>query len=289
MLFILFINDLPSSLPPSVNISLYADDLAIWASDPSVPRATAAVQAALDSVSQWSSEFLLPLNPQKCEVSFFSTDPYQANLQPSLFLYNTALTFNPTPIFLGVTFDRTLSFSSHSKSLRSRLLPRLRALKSISLQYWGPQKESLSTLYVAFCRSVLTYAAPAWFPFSSPSHLNPLYSLHLSGCRAVTGCFSSTPSSLLLSEAGLPPLSLTLSSSALSFFDRALRLPPSHPLHSLASAPLFGDLSLRPLGGLMHFRLRLFLISPLSLATLYFFPPPFHHGTHFLLFLFLKV
>ena len=44
------------------------------------------------------------------EASFFSVDLHQAILQPNLLLFNSHLRFNPTPTFLGVTFDRTLSF-----------------------------------------------------------------------------------------------------------------------------------------------------------------------------------
>ena len=44
VLFSLFINDLLASLPSSVSCSLYADDLAIWSSSPSVPTAVEATQ-----------------------------------------------------------------------------------------------------------------------------------------------------------------------------------------------------------------------------------------------------
>ena len=45
--FSLFINDLSASLPSSVSCSLYADDLAIWSSSPSVPTAVEATQGPL--------------------------------------------------------------------------------------------------------------------------------------------------------------------------------------------------------------------------------------------------
>ena len=108
VLFFLFINDLPASLPSSVSCSLYADNLAIWSSSPSVPTAMEATQGALFRLERWLEYWCLPLNPSKCEASFLSVDPHQANLQPNLLLLGSRLRFNPTPTFLGVTFDRTL-------------------------------------------------------------------------------------------------------------------------------------------------------------------------------------
>ena len=58
----------------------------------------------------------IPLNPKKCESSFFSTDPHQATFQPLLNLLGIPLSFNPTPKFLGATVDRTLSFGAHVQS-----------------------------------------------------------------------------------------------------------------------------------------------------------------------------
>ena len=47
ILFSLFINDLPASLPSSVSCYLNADDLAIWSSSPLVPTVVEATQGAL--------------------------------------------------------------------------------------------------------------------------------------------------------------------------------------------------------------------------------------------------
>ena len=73
---------------------------------------------------------------------------------------------------------------------------------------------------------MLTYASPGWFPFLCNTATNHLEVLHRAACRVITGCLSSTPSSLLLLEAQLPPLKLTLEHQTLYFLERALRLPP---------------------------------------------------------------
>ena len=234
VLFSLFINDLPASLPSSVSCSLYADDLAIWSSSSSVPTAVEATQGALFRLERWSEYWCHPFNPSKRETSFFSVDPHQANLQPNLLLLGSRLRFNPTPTFLGVTFDRTLSFSKHVSSLKAMFFPRLKALRYISASSWGPSKESLSVLYKSFLRSLLTYASPGWFPFLSATNITKLERLHRAASRAITGCLLSSSIPLLLTEASLPPLRVTLTHFTLFSHERALRLPTSFPISGLA-------------------------------------------------------
>ena len=172
-----------------------------------------------------SNLWRLPLNPKKCESSFFSTDPHQATFQPRLNLLGFPLLFNPTTKVLVVTFDRTLSFRAHVLFLCSKFYPRHKARRSIATAFWGPTKEPLSLLYKAFVRPVLTFVSPGWFPFLCNTATNHLEVIHRAACRVITGCLSSTPSSLLLLEAQLPPLKLTLEHQALYTFKRALRDP----------------------------------------------------------------
>ena len=161
-------------------------------------------------------------------------DPYQANLQPNLLLLNSRLRFNPTPIFLGVTFDRTFSFSKHVSSLKAKFFPHLKALRCISASSWGPSKKFLSLLYKSFLRPLFIYASPGWFPFLSVTNITKLERLHRAASRVITGCLSSSPIPLLLSEASLPRLRVTLTHFTLSCFERALCLPTFFPISGLA-------------------------------------------------------
>ena len=98
----------------------------------------------------------------------------------------------------------------------------------------GPSKDSLSVLYKSFLRSLLTYASPGWFPFLSATDFTKLERLHRAASRAITGCLSSSPIPLLLSEASLPPLRVTLTHFTLLSYERALRLPTYFFISGLA-------------------------------------------------------
>ena len=132
--------------------------------------------------------------------------------------------------------DGSGSVAEEQKDLQEGFFFRRQGTFLIATASWGPTKESLSLLYKAFVRPVLTYASPGWFPFLCNTATNHLEVLHRAACRVITGCLSSTPSSLLLLEAQLPPLKLTLEHQTLYSFERALRLPPDFSsLYALAS------------------------------------------------------
>ena len=272
VLFSLFINDLLASLPSSVNCFLYADDLAIWSSFPSVPTAVKATQGALFRLERRSDYWCLPLNPRKCEDSLFSVDPHQANLQPNLLSLNSRLHFNPTPTFLEITFERTFSFSKHVSSLNAKFFPRLKALRCISGSSWGPSKKSLSLLYKAFLRPLPTYASPGSFPFSSVINFIKLERLYRAASRAITGCLSSSPISLLLSKASLPPLRVTLTHFTLSFYERALRLPIFFPISEWPDVGVKQDTADRPEEFLHLLTRSCFLLLSLGRLSLLVFP-----------------
>ena len=225
VLFSLFINDLPASLPSYVSCSLYADDLAIWSSSPSVPIAVETTQGARSRLDRWSQYWCLPLNPSKCEASFFSVDPHQANLQPNLLLLGSHLHFNPTPTFLGVTFDRTLSFSKHVSSLKAKFFPRLKALGCISASSWGLSLFCIKLFFSPFSHTLPFPKRYQFYQIGTPPpsgqsrhHTLPLI---LPYSSSPLRCFFTSPTSH-------PDLFHFFS------YDGALRLPTSFPISGLA-------------------------------------------------------
>ena len=110
----------------------------------------------------------LPFNSLKCESSFFSLDPYRSRIQPSLYILNTPLNFNPHPIFFfGVTFDRILSFKHYILFLRKKFHSRFRDFRSIASASWGP----LKNLYVPYIKPSFAPSLPMLTQAGFPSHL----------------------------------------------------------------------------------------------------------------------
>ena len=85
VLFPLFISDLRASLPSSISCFLYAGNLAIWSSSPSVPSAVEATRGALIRLECWSEYW--------CLLSI------RENVRPPFQWISTKLTSHPTSSF----------------------------------------------------------------------------------------------------------------------------------------------------------------------------------------------
>ena len=81
LLFLIYANDLSAECEPieSIKISMYADDVAVWAHEKSRDSLQSKIQIAADKVVQWSKKWKLSLSAGKCEVAFFSTNTHEAH------------------------------------------------------------------------------------------------------------------------------------------------------------------------------------------------------------------
>ena len=183
------------------------------------------IQGAVDAVSKWSARWKLQLSAEKCECAFFSTNSHEAKWRPSITIEGRPLKYNPTPTFLGIKYDRQLTFGGHVEEVTKKVKRRSQAIRKLGNTDWGYEKEVLRGTYIAVGRSVIEYAAPAWIPWTSKTNLENLEAAQRYAARAVTGQLKTTPAVAVLIESDLPSIKTRSMQLAISAFDKARRQP----------------------------------------------------------------
>ena len=206
LLFVLYINDLLGNFSESTMVSAYADDLAGACRGRKKKDVALRMQAKVDKVVSWSRQTRLTLNAAKCEVSFFSLDNAEAQWRPKICINRVPPSCTPSPTFLGVTYDRRMTFGTRVKKVCQQMLWRNNLIRVVGGTTWGWQKQDFLTVYIATQRSVAENAAAAWTPWLSSSNIEKLERTKLQAARAITHHVRFMPTEAVLYEADLPRL-----------------------------------------------------------------------------------
>ncbi|GFS23096.1 RNA-directed DNA polymerase from mobile element jockey [Elysia marginata] len=103
-LFSMFMNDSQTIIPKGVYTAMYADDMAMWATDEYTGTAQARLQLALDAQRMWTEKWLMKINHEK---TTFTTFTLSIKFQTvGLKIGEHQLREEPPPTYLGVTFDK---------------------------------------------------------------------------------------------------------------------------------------------------------------------------------------
>ena len=156
------------------------------------------------------------------------------NLQSPSSALKPTLPYEKHPKILGVTFDPTLTFCAHVNSLADRAKQRLSIMKALAGTTWGQQKESLINTYKASIRSLFTYAAPIWYPYTSPTNISKLQRVQNAAARIATGSVKLSAESHLHAETMMLPIQDHL--SLLSCQHLVTCLQPDHPSYPTVTA-----------------------------------------------------
>jgi ribonuclease HI len=229
LLFLFFIDAVMEVLPVGVEVSMYADDIAIWSQHQDKTRAAERVEEAVRAVAEWSKSAKLQLNAAKCEVAFFSTDNHEAKHVPVVQLSGRQLSHNPTPVFLGVCFDRTLSFRPHVARVCGRVQGTCRVLSAVAARSWGCSRSTLRSVFMALVRGTLDYCGAGWQPWVAQSGIDELERAQNRALRIVSGQLRTTPVEAIRAEVGVPRYADVVDYLAAVAWEKARRLPAEHP------------------------------------------------------------
>jgi ribonuclease HI len=162
------------------------------------------LQAAVTRVERFAEENGLTLSVPKCSVTYLSLNPHESNTTLTVNLCGQQLPNVPTPKFLGVTFDRLLTFRPHVDELKKKLENRIRAVKSLSGTDFGQDESTLRNLVRSTVLSVAEYGSSTYATFGTDRAVDDVQRMINRTARVITGCVKSTPIGPLLSEANIP-------------------------------------------------------------------------------------
>ena len=225
-LFSLKINNIVKCLNPVVDCSLYVDDFLICYRSKNMNSIERQLQLKLNKIQEWSTENGFKFSKSKTVCMHFC-HLRKAHDDPILTLDGTPIPVVEENKFLGVIFDRKLSFIPHIKQLKAKCQKALNLLRVVAHTDWGADRKVLLklNLYRTIIRSKLDYGSII-YGSARKSYLEMLDPIHHQGLRLALGSFRTSPSESLLAKANKP-----------SLYNRRLKLSMQYAL-KLKSNPL---------------------------------------------------
>ena len=226
-LFILFINDVVKELPKGVKAALYADDLVLWCTEEYTTTAAHRMQMALDKISAWTEKWCLQINKEKSVASLFTLT--QQKPQP-LTLGDTPLIYEDEPTYLGVTYDKHLTWKAQIKNAEAKARKKLNIMRKLAGTNWGANEKILKQVYQGNIRHTLEYGSTSYMA-AAPTQLNKLEKVQNQALRVITGSMRSTPIEKMQKITGVQPLRQRMECKTLLTYTKA-KVLKDHPMHA---------------------------------------------------------
>lgn len=237
ILWNLFVQD----LDPTSNTLKYADDTTLYMLTEKESVSTTnetgrnrdidivnnPLQLAADRASLWSAENHQRLNATKTQYMAFTLQ-LNVKLTTPININGEEIAQSSETKLLGVYLDNHLSFSHHVTKTIEKTRSAVHGL--LTLKRHGAKEQVLVKFYQARIQPILTYAAPAWCPYTSAQSRAKL-SRHQSLClRIIYPPIKSLTERLHL--ANIKPICETLDSLC-SSYARKIAQRTTHRLHHL--------------------------------------------------------
>merc|ERR1712002_710162 len=192
LLFALKINDIVKHLPTTNTFmsSLYVDDLQIGLRGPDLRHIGQILQTALQGLHNWTTKNGFKFSTTKTNVVHYTKLPGIHNL-PNLRLGHEQLTYKESAKFLGLQFDRKLTWIPHLTKLKNDCQKLLGIMKMITGQSFGATQSCLLKIYKIYIRSKLDYGSIV-YASANKIELNKLKVVSNDALRISTGAFKST-------------------------------------------------------------------------------------------------
>ena len=184
----------------------------------------------MSTLSAYLQTWRLKLSHTKTVMAAFHLNNQEAKRKLKFYNNGRLLPFCPTPTYLEVKLDRSLTFCDHLVALRKKLSSRVTLLKRRvgSRRGAGAKTVCIAALTLVYSAE---YCAPVW---CRSAHTRLIDSVLNDALRIVTGCLRPTPTDHLPVLSGIHPAELCRLGATLSLAHRG-SLDPDHILYGLLS------------------------------------------------------
>lgn len=219
LLFNLFIADQPISTDTLV--AEYADDKAIISTHENPLIASNMLQYHLTQIESWCKNWRVKINESKsCHITF----TLKQGLCPQITFNNIQIPTSLTTKYLGINFDKKLTWNHHIHSTKIKLNSRLRALN-----YFLNSKSKLSistklTLYKSLIKPIWTYGVQIWGS-AKKSNIKKIQVVQNKTLRLITNAPFYVSNHTLHTDLKL----LTVQETASKFYKRYHKSLHNHP------------------------------------------------------------
>ena len=228
-LFNIKINSIMNCLDPKT-----VDDFCMCYRSTSMRTIERHLQQCINRIEDWALKNGFKFSKSKTQCVHFC-QLRKIHDDPELYLYGSLIPVVDDFKFLGLIFDRKLSFIPHIKYLKAKCLNALNLLKVLSHTNWGADRTVLLQLYRSLIRSKLDYGSIV-YGSARKSYLMMLDTVHHQGLHLALGAFRTSPVESLYVEAEEPSLYLRREKLALQYAIR-LAANPSNPTFKVTFPP----------------------------------------------------
>ena len=220
LLFLIFINDLPSALSSSL-VLLFADDAKCFMSVSSQSDCLL-LQNDLSRLVEWSSTWSLFLNEDKCCTVHFTKN--QSPVSFSYLINDQQIPSKSTQRDLGISVSSDLQWSSHYQVITSKAYKTLGMLRRTFSRSVNVSAKRL--LYLLLIRSHLQYCSPLWHPHLS-ADVKRLESVQRRATKFILNDFTMNYKERLI-HLNLLPLMMEFEISDIMFLVKSIKHPSDH-------------------------------------------------------------
>src|SRR4051812_27857737 len=151
LLYLIYVNDVPILPQNNCRGGQFADDLSLWTSDSSTRVVGLRLQRALNEIEKWCSKWRIKINVAKTQFTPMIHRRHKLKLK----LFNVDIIEQKELTVLGVTFEKSASYTTHCRDKAAKARLRLNLLKRLKGKRWGASSNTLLRLYKQYIRPVL--------------------------------------------------------------------------------------------------------------------------------------